>query len=144
QAFMENLKKRKEISGLFTFYNASYPQYEIKIDNQMAMQKGVSIKTAMNNLDVMNSGSYEQGFVKFGRYFKVFTQASPEYRKNLDDLKTQFVKNEEGEMVPYSSFMTVEKSKGANEITRYNMYNSAAIRGFPSKGYTTGQAIQAI
>ncbi len=144
QKFMENLTKRKEISGLFTFYNASYPQYEIKIDNQRAMQKGVSISAAMRNLDVMNSGSYEQGFVKFGRFFKVFTQAAPEYRRNLDDLKTLFVKNDQGEMVPYTSFMTLEKSKGANEITRYNMYNSAAIRGFPAKGYTSGDAIKAI
>ncbi|MBI5172286.1 MAG: efflux RND transporter permease subunit [Candidatus Melainabacteria bacterium] len=144
QKFMENLTKRKEISGLFTFYNASYPQYEIKIDNQRAMQKGVSISAAMRNLDIMNSGSYEQGFVKFGRFFKVFTQAAPEYRRNLDDLKTLFVKNDQGEMVPYTSFMTLEKSKGANEITRYNMYNSAAIRGFPAKGYTSGDAIKAI
>ncbi len=144
QDFMQNLSKRKEISGLFTFYNASYPQYEIKIDNQMAMQKGVSINTAMENLEVLNAGSYEQGFIKFGRYFKVFTQAAPEYRRNLDDLKTLFVKNEQGEMVPYSSFMTLEKTKGANEITRYNMYNSAAIRGFPAKGYTSGDAIKAI
>ena len=144
QEFMAKLMKRKEISGLFTFYNASYPQYEIKIDNQRAMQKGVTIADAMGNLDVMNSGSYEQGFVKFGRFFKVFTQAAPEYRRNLDDLKTLFVKNDQGEMVPYTAFMTVEKSKGANEITRYNMYNSAAIRGFPAKGFTSGDAIQAI
>jgi hydrophobic/amphiphilic exporter-1 (mainly G- bacteria), HAE1 family len=144
QNFMQNLSKRKEISGLFSFYNASYPQYEIQIDNQMAMQKGVSIKTAMNNLEVLYAGSYEQGFIKFGRFFKVFTQASPEYRRNLDDLKTLFVKNDQGEMVPYTSFMTLKKSKGPNETTRYNMYNSAAIRGFPAKGYTSGQAIQAI
>lgn len=144
QHFMENLTKRKEISGLFTFYNASYPQYEIKIDNQMAMQKGVSIRTAMDNLDVINSGSYEQGFIKFGRFFKVFTKAAPEYRRNLEDLKTLFVKNDDGDMVPYTSFMTLEKTKGANEITRYNMYNSASIRGFPAKGYTTGDAIKAI
>jgi hydrophobic/amphiphilic exporter-1 (mainly G- bacteria), HAE1 family len=144
QEFMKNLQKRKEISGLFTFYNASYPQYEIKVDNQMAMQKGVSIDTAMRNLDVLYSGSYEQGFIKYGRFFKVFTQAAPEYRRNLDDLTTLFVKNDQGDMVPYSSFITLEKSKGANEITRYNMYNSAAIRGFPAKGYTTGDAIKAI
>ncbi|MBS1994307.1 MAG: efflux RND transporter permease subunit, partial [Cyanobacteria bacterium SZAS LIN-3] len=144
QEFMKNLTKRKEISGLFTFYNASYPQYEIKIDNQMAMQKGVSIGTAMRNLDVMNSGSYEQGFVKFGRFFKVFTQAAPEYRRNLADLQNVFVKNDQGDMVPYSSFMTLEKTKGANEITRYNMYNSAAIRGFQAKGFTSGDAIKAI
>jgi HAE1 family hydrophobic/amphiphilic exporter-1 len=144
QNFMKALSKRKEISGLFTFYNASYPQYDIQINNQSAMQKGVSIKTAMDNLEVLCAGSYEQGFVKFGRFFKVFTQAAPEYRKNLDDLKTLFVKSDSGEMVPYTSFMTLKKTKGANEITRYNMYNSASIRGSQAKGYTTGDAIKAI
>ena len=142
--FMHKLEKRKEITGLFSFYNASYPQYEIKIDNEAAMQKGVSIKNAMENLNILNSGSYEQGFTKFGRFFKVFTQASPEYRRNMDDLKSLFVKNDYGEMVPYSSFMTTEKGKGANEITRYNLYNSAVIRGLPAKGFTTGDTIDAI
>jgi HAE1 family hydrophobic/amphiphilic exporter-1 len=142
--FMNNLEKRKELTGLFTFYNASYPQYEIKIDNEAAMQKGVSIKSAMENLNILNSGSYEQGFTKFGRFFKVFTQASPEYRRNMDDLKHLFVKNDYGDMVPYSAFMTTEKSKGANEITRYNLYNSAVIRGLPANGFTTGDSISAI
>jgi HAE1 family hydrophobic/amphiphilic exporter-1 len=142
--FMSNLEKRKEIQGLFTFYNASYPQYEIKIDNQSAMQKGVSIDNAMENLNILISGSYEQGFIKFGRFFKVFTQAGPEYRRNLSDLNNFFVKNDHGEMVPYSSFMTTEKKQGANEITRYNMYNSAVIRGFPGNNFTSGDAIDAI
>lgn len=142
--FMHNLEKRKEIRGLFTFYNASYPQYKIKIDNQLAMQKGVSINNAMENLNILISGSYEQGFIKFGRFFKVFTQASPEYRRNLDDLSNYFVKNDHGEMVPYTSFLTTEKIKGANEITRYNLYNSAVIRGFPANDFTSGDAIDAI
>lgn len=47
-------------------------------------------------------------------------------------------------MVPYSSFMKLEKKQGPNEITRFNMYNSAAIRGLPAKGYTTAQAVDAI
>ena len=47
-------------------------------------------------------------------------------------------------MVPYSAFMKVEKSLGPNEITRYNLYNSAAIRGLPAKGYTSADAINAI
>jgi HAE1 family hydrophobic/amphiphilic exporter-1 len=55
-----------------------------------------------------------------------------------------FVKNERGEMVPYSSFMKIEKKQGLNEITRYNLYPSAAIQGAPAPGYSSGQAIQAI
>ncbi|MPT35577.1 MAG: efflux RND transporter permease subunit, partial [Flavobacterium sp.] len=62
--FMEDLGKRKELTGLFTFFAANYPQYELEIDNQLAMQKGVSIGKAMENLDILIGSTYEQGFIK--------------------------------------------------------------------------------
>ncbi|MCF1191387.1 efflux RND transporter permease subunit [Mangrovimonas sp. AS39] len=142
--FLEALGERKELSGLFTFFAANYPQYDLKINNKAAMQKGVSIGKAMENLNILIGSTYEQGFIKFGRFFKVYTQAAPEYRSLPTDLEKLFVKNEEGQMVPYSSFMTLEKKLGPNEITRYNLYNSAAIRGLPAKGYTSDNAIKAI
>jgi HAE1 family hydrophobic/amphiphilic exporter-1 len=108
------------------------------------MQKGVSIGKAVENLNILIGSTYEQGFIRFGRFFKVYTQAGPEYRRYPSDLENLFVKNEMGEMVPYSSFMRFEKRLGPNEITRYNMYNSAAIRGLPAEGYTTGDGIKAI
>lgn len=144
QEFLAALKKRKELKGLFTFFAANYPQYELEIDNKAAMQKGVSIGKAMENLNILIGSTYEQGFIRFGRFFKVYTQAAPEYRRYPSDLTALFVKNEEGEMVPYSSFMKVKKTQGPNEITRYNLFNSAAIRGLPGDGYTTGDAIKAI
>lgn len=142
--FMDALKERKELTGLFTFFAANYPQYELKIDNKAAMQKGVSIGKAMENLNILIGSTYEQGFIRFGRFFKVYTQAAPEYRALPSDLEKLFVKNEEGEMVPYSSFMKMEKRLGPNEITRYNLYNSAAIQGLPAKGFTSGDAIDAV
>ncbi|WP_416443459.1 efflux RND transporter permease subunit [Leeuwenhoekiella sp. A16] len=142
--FLEELGKRKELTGLFTFFAANYPQYELSIDNKAAMQKGVSIGKAMENLNILIGSTYEQGFIKFGRFFKVYTQASPEYRALPSDIEKLYVKNEDGEMVPYSAFMKMEKKLGPNEITRYNLYNSAAIRGLPAAGYTTGDAINAI
>lgn len=144
KGFMEALGKREELSGLFTFFAANYPQYELSIDNKIAMQKGVSIGKAMENLNILIGSTYEQGFIRFGRFFKVYTQAAPEYRRFPSDLEDLFVKNEEGEMVPYSSFLTITKKQGPNEITRYNLYNSAAIRGLPAKGFTTDDAITAI
>lgn len=142
--FMDELRKRKEITGLFTFFAANYPQYELKIDNKIAMQKGVTIANAMENLNILIGSTYEQGFIRFGQFFKVYVQAAPEYRRYPSDLSNLFVKNDHGEMVPYSSFMTVTKRQGPNEITRFNLYNSASIRGQPAPGYTTGDAIAAI
>jgi HAE1 family hydrophobic/amphiphilic exporter-1 len=98
----------------------------------------------MENLNILIGSTYEQGFIRFGRFFKVYTQAAPEFRRYPSDLEEFFVKNEEGEMVPYSSFMKLKKTQGPNEITRYNLYNSAAIRGLPAPGYTSGDAIAAI
>ena len=144
QNFMAALRKRKELTGLFTFYAANYPQYELVIDNKLAMQKGVSIDKAMENLDIMIGSTYEQGFIRFNNFFKVYAQALPEFRRFPSDVLNYYVKNDKGEMVPYSAFMTMEKRQGPNEITRYNLYNSAAIRAEPAAGYTTGAAIMAV
>jgi len=142
--FVEALKKRKELSGLFAFYSAKYPQYELFIDNNLAMQKGVSIGEAMENLNIMVGSTYEQGFIRFNNYYKVYTQASPEFRKQPSDILSMFIKNDKGEMVPYSAFMTIKKTQGPNEISRYNLYISSLINGVPAKGYSSGDAIQAI
>lgn len=142
--FMEALRKRKELAGLFTFYAANYPQYELVVDNALAMQKGVSIGKAMSNLDVLIGSTYEQGFVRFNTFFKVYTQSSPEYRRLPEDVLNLYVKNDRGEMVPYSAFMTLRKTQGPNEITRFNLYTSSSIKGVPANGYTSGDAIKAI
>lgn len=142
--FMQALGKRKELTGLFTFFAANYPQYELIIDNELAMQKGVSIGKAMENLDILIGSTYEQGFTRFRTFYKVYTQAAPEYRKLPSDILRLFIKNDRDEMVPYSSFMTLRKTQGPNEITRFNLYNSSSIRGLPAPGYTSGDAIRAI
>ena len=142
--FMEKLKKRKELAGLFTFFSANYPQYELKIDNELAMQKGVSIGNAMNTLSIMVGSTYELGFIKYQRFFKVFVQASPEYRRLPEDILNMWAKNDKGEMVPFSAFMKIVKTQGANEINRYNMYTTASIRGGAAAGFSSGEAIKAV
>lgn len=142
--FMDALKKRKELSGLFTFFAANYPQYELEIDNDAAMQKGVSIGKAMNTLSILIGSTYELGFTRFSTFYKVFVQASPEYRRFPQDVMNLYVKNKYDEMVPVSSFMKMRKTHGLNEITRYNMYTSSAINGSPAKGFSSGEAIAAI
>lgn len=144
EKFMAALSKRKELSGLFTFYTANYPQYELTIDNKTAMQKGVSIGKALDNLGILIGSTYEQGFIRFGFFYKVYVQAAPEFRRFPRDLDNMFVRNEEGEMVPYSAFMDWKKTQGLNEITRYNVYPAATVNCTPAPGYSSGQAIAAI
>jgi HAE1 family hydrophobic/amphiphilic exporter-1 len=142
--FIAGLKKRPELNGLFTFYSATFPQYELEIDTKQAMQKGVEIGDAMENLNIMIGSTYQQGFVRFGQFFKVYVQSLPEFRDLPTDVLNFYTKNNKGEMVPYSSFMKLNKVQGPNELTRFNLYNAASIRAVPSKGYTTGEAIKAV
>jgi hydrophobic/amphiphilic exporter-1 (mainly G- bacteria), HAE1 family len=142
--FLNALKKRKELGGLFAFYSAKYPQYEVTVDAALAMQKGVSVGDAMENLNIMIGSTYEQGFIRFNNYYKVYTQAGPEFRRQPSDLLNMFIKNEKGEMVPYSAFMKITKTQGPNEISRYNLYISSLINGKPAVGYSSGDALNAI
>ena len=135
---------RTVVKGLFTFFASNYPQYELVINNDVAMQKGVSIGAAMDNLSIVIGSTWEQGFVRFGQFFKVYVQAGPEFRRFPEDLGNMFVKNDRGEMVPYSAFLQIKKKQGLNEINRYNLYPSAAIQGAPAAGFSSGQAIKAI
>jgi len=144
QEFIANLKKRRELNGLFTFYSATFPQYELEIDSKQAMQKGIEIGDAMDNLNILIGSTYEQGFIRFGQFFKVYVQSLPEFRDLPDDVLNFYAKNDKGEMVPYSSFMKMNKTQGPNELTRFNLYNSTSIRATPTKGYTTGDAISAV
>ncbi|MGF6929594.1 HAE1 family hydrophobic/amphiphilic exporter-1 [Chitinophaga sp. W2I13] len=142
--FVKELGKRPELSSVFSFYSASFPQYMLRIDNDIAQQKGVSIDNAMNTLSTLVGSNYEISFIKFDRQYKVIVQASPQYRALPDDILKLYVKNDRDEMVPFSDFMKMEKVYGLSEITRHNMYNASEISGAAAPGYSSGEAIKVI
>lgn len=142
--FLAELRKRKELTSVFSFYSASFPQYMLNVDNDKAQQKGVTIENAMNTLSTLVGSNYETSFIKYDRQYKVMVQALPEYRALPEDILKLYVKNDQGEMVPFSAFMTMEKVYGLSEITRHNMYNSSEVSGDAAPGYSSGEAIDAI
>ena len=142
--FVKELNKRPELASVFSFYSASFPQFMLKVDNDLAQQKGVSIENAMNTLSTLVGSNYEISFIKYGFNYKVIVQAAPEYRALPEDILKLYVKNNKDEMVPYSAFMKLEKVYGLSEITRHNMYNSSEISGSAAPGYSSGAAIKAI
>ncbi|HEY8402839.1 MAG TPA: efflux RND transporter permease subunit [Cytophagaceae bacterium] len=144
QQFIADLEKRPEIKNAFTIYDASYPQYLLRIDNDKAAQKGVSVSDALNTLQTMVGSEYASNFIKFGRTYRVMVQALPEYRANPEDILKFYVKNKEGNMVPLSAFMSAERVYGVEQVTRYNMYNSAELNGSAADGYSSGSALKAI
>ncbi|SEL07147.1 hydrophobic/amphiphilic exporter-1, HAE1 family [Chitinophaga rupis] len=142
--FVRELSKRPELASVFTFYSASFPQYMLRVDNDIAQQKGVTIDNAMNTLSTLIGSNYEISFIKYDRQYKVIVQASPQYRALPDDILKLYVKNDRDEMVPFSAFMKMEKVYGLSEITRHNMYNASEISGSSAPGYSSGEAIKVI
>lgn len=142
--FVAALSKRPELTSVFSFYSASFPQFMLIVDNDKAQQKGVTIDNAMNTLSTLVGSNYETNFIRFGRQYKVMVQALPNYRALPEDILKLYVKNDKDEMVPFSAFMHMEKVYGLSEITRHNLYNASEISGSAAPGYSSGAAIDAI
>lgn len=143
-AFLNALRNRKEISSAATSFDPSFPQYMIKMDQEMAAKKGVDIENAMNTLQALIGSTYATNFIRFGQMYKVMVQASPEYRAHPEDVLKLHVKNNAGEMVPFSAFIAMHPIFGPEQITRYNMFPAAMITGEAAEGFSSSQAIEAI
>ncbi len=144
QRFIAALKERPEIRDAFTSFDPSFPQYLLHVDQEKAAQKGVSIDNAMSSLQTLIGSYYASNFIRFGQMYKVMVQADPSYRTKPDDVLNMRVKNEQGDMVPYATFVRLERVYGPEQLTRYNMYTSAMINGDAAPGYSSGDAIRAI
>ena len=138
------LNKEPAIGGAFTSFDPNFPQYLIHVDQDMAAKKGVSVEQAMSTLQTLLGSYYASNFIRFGQMYKVMVQASPEYRTRPDDLLALHVKNSRGELVPFSTFVKLERVFGPDQLTRYNMYTSAMLTGDAAPGYSSGDAIAAI
>lgn len=142
--FVKKLNDAPELKNSFTSFDATFPQYMINIDYDMAAKKGISVDNAMSTLQTMLGSYYATNFIRFRQMYKVMVQASPEYRDTPESILNLYLKNDKGEMVPFSTFITIERVYGPEVLTRYNMYMSAMINGEPSEGYSSGDAIAAV
>ncbi len=142
--FVSELNNRPEIANAFTIFDASFPQYLISIDNDKAAQKGVVVEDILGSLQTFLGSEYATNFIRFGQMYRVMVQSSPEFRQKPSDILKLFVKNKNEEMVQVSSFLTITKIYGPEQVTRYNMYLSAMINGEPAPGFSSGQAVEAV
>ncbi|MCT3950352.1 efflux RND transporter permease subunit [Elizabethkingia anophelis] len=142
--FIKKLNEAPEIQNSFTSFDATFPQYMIHVDYDMAAKKGVSVDNAMSTLQTMLGSYYATNFIRFSQMYKVMVQASPEHRDTPESILNLYLKNDAGEMVPFSTFITIERVYGPEVLTRYNMYMSAMINGEPAEGYSSGDGIAAV
>ncbi len=144
EKFIDALQKRPEIREVFSSFNASFPQYLIHVDKDIAARKKITPENALFNLQTLMGSFYATNFIRYGQMYKVMVQADPKYRSQPEDILKLRIKNSDGEMVPYSSFTRIERVYGPEQLTRYNMYISAMLNGEAASGYSSGDAIKAI
>ncbi len=142
--FVKDLMDSPEIASAFSSFDASFPQYMIHVDADMASKKGVSVDAAMSTLQTLIGSLYASNFIRFGQMYKVMVQADPSFRRSPEDILKLYVKNTRDEMVPFSTFIRLERVYGPELLTRYNMYTSAMINGDAAPGYSSGDAIKAV
>lgn len=142
--FATELNKLPEIQNTFSSFDPNFPQFLIEVDQDAAAQKGVNIQSAMDNLQTLLGSFYATNFIRYGQMYKVMVQSHPSYRVHPEDVLKFYTKNKSGEMVPYSSFIHINKVFGPEQVTRFNMFTAAMVNGEPAPGYSSGTALETI
>ena len=142
--FVEALSQRPEIGEVYSSFATDYPQYWVDIDAAKCEQSGIPPSEVLSTLSGYYTGGYVSDFNRFSKLYHVTMQAPSEYRINPESLNLMYVRTSDGSMAPLSQFVSLTKTNGPSDLTRFNLFNAIAINGTPAPGYSSGQAIKAI
>ena len=142
--FVKAASARPEIGRASTTFQATVPQRFLDIDKEKALKLGVNLNDLYTTIGAFMGGAYVNDFTRFGRLYKTYIQAEPEYRVDETGINKFFIKNNKGEMVPLSTVATVVPISGPDYTTRFNLYRSVEITGGPAEGYTSDDARNAL
>jgi len=142
--FIQAALQRPEIGNAFTTYRANSPQIFADVDIDNVLKLGVSPADVNTTLGAFLGGAYVNDFNRFGRLFKVYVQAEPEYRSKATDVRYFYVRNKQGAVVPLSSLVAVSRTTGPEYTNRFNLFRAAEVTGAPAAGYSSDQALAAL
>ena len=123
---------------------ADTPMLQVNVDYGKARAMGVSDTAINSTLNSALGSSYVNDFMDQGRLKKVYIQGKEDSRGEIEDIGKWHVRNSAGEMVPFSSFMTVEWTYGSPRLERFNALDAVNIQGSPAAGVSSGQAMDAV
>jgi HAE1 family hydrophobic/amphiphilic exporter-1 len=140
--FISEARKRPELVGVYTTFNAAVPQRFLDVDRTKAKTRKVSITDIFDTLQINLGSLYVNEFNKYGRIYRVYLQAEAGARSDEADITRLKVRNQEGDMIDLSAFIRTRPVFGPYNIPHYNMYKSIAVNGNNAPGYSSGQAIK--
>ena len=143
-ALLMGVRDIPELATVNSSFQGNSPQYFLNVDRDKAKMQGLKIDDIFTTLSLYLGSAYVNDFVDFGRIFQVKIGAQSDSRARIDDVLRLSVRNASGDMVPFSSFVTIEEQQGLATISRYNMYSAAALTAVTAEGYSSQQGIDAV
>lgn len=134
--------KNPNMASVTSLYQGNIPQYQLNIDRSKLEMQGLDLSSVYNTLSYYLGQAFVNDFVEFGRIYQVKIGADSKYRGKIDDIMKLSVKNNSGDMVPFSSFTTIEPTLGQASVSRYNMYPSASLTFNPAKNVSSNDGIK--
>lgn len=141
---VQKASQRPELMGVRTMLNTSVPKYDVSVDTQKALSKGVSITDIYQTMSATFGSFYVNDFSVMGRTYMVNIQADETFRKAPQDLDSIYVRAKDSQMLPLSSFVTLKQVVNADLVERFNLFTAAKIAGAANVGYSSGDALKAI
>ena len=141
---MHYASMRKEVTGLSSSLQAEIPQLYFDVDRDKVKLSGVPMADVFSTMKAYTGSVYVNDFNMFNRIYRVYIQAESVYRQHADNINLFFVRGSNGSMIPLTSLGTASYTTGPGSIKRFNMFNTAVIRGDAGDGYSSGQAMEAM
>ena len=142
--YVQAARKRPEIASLVSTFRPTVPQLFVDIDQDRVLKQGLQFGEVYQTLQAFLGGAYVNQFNRFGRQWKVYLQAEPEYRTSIDKVNSFYVRNSKGEMTPLASLINIKRVSGPEYTNRFNLFRSIQINGSPAPGFSSGQAMAAM
>jgi HAE1 family hydrophobic/amphiphilic exporter-1 len=142
--FIQASKEQPEIGAVFTTFRSTVPQRYMDINIDQTLKAGIALNDVYTTVGAILGGSYVNDFNRFGRLYKAYIQAEPEYRLDEEKIGLFFVNNRNGDSVPLAAFVNIKDIAGPDFTNRYNLYRSVELTGGPAPGYTSAQALDAL
>jgi HAE1 family hydrophobic/amphiphilic exporter-1 len=136
-----NQRKQKDLTGLFTTYSASDPQFLVTIDREKAKSLHIPLSQITDTLSVYMGSAYVNDFDFNNRSYRVYVQADQQFRSESRDIKQFYVRSDSGAMIPLENLVTIAQTSTPQVISHYNLFRSVEIDGSAAPGFSSGEAI---
>ncbi|MDH5699687.1 MAG: multidrug efflux RND transporter permease subunit, partial [Nitrospirota bacterium] len=147
QAFINKAQQDPAIGAVGTSFRVTAPRLYARVDRERAKALGVPISEVFDTMQAYFGNLYINDFIKFGRVYRVQTEALPEFRSSPDDISKIYVRaqNAKGStMIPLDTVVSTEFTSGPDTVTHFNGFNTASVLGAAAPGYSSGEALDAL